>query len=407
MNATFTVGVFDACFSGSFDLESLKAKGLRATPGFNAFAELPQEVLSSQGTMWFVSSRPDQVSYEDNRLGGVFLHFFLDGMEKAPSDGFGVTLDEIWEYARARTQAYTSKTGRPQTPEKMVRNLKSSGPLYFSFLQERRATLVFDKEVAGHFVVRYDRSQLTEIFEKRAGHTAELPLYAADVVLERRRSTGEVDRQTLRLEPGARVRVRMRDGWSPAAGVGFLEEGFAKKGDVIADVVVTSRRPSLSLLVEGGYVAVAAPGYSAVANHQAHLRSRFDYDRSAWGASFSYGQKEEDFPSWGYDLKRTELAVFGGPAWDLDLIRLGAELEAFASYGQVRYRNTDTRDLFGFGAGIAGTALLRLWEGPLGVYLSGRLGARSENVGVVAPIDGDKIWAFEPLVFLGISLRVL
>ncbi len=39
-DATFTVGVFDACFSGNLDLKRLRSKGIRVLHGFNVFEQL-------------------------------------------------------------------------------------------------------------------------------------------------------------------------------------------------------------------------------------------------------------------------------------------------------------------------------------------------------------------------------
>jgi hypothetical protein len=148
------VGIFDACFSGSLDLKRLSGKGLKVLHGFNAFEQMPREVLNSEGTMWFTSSRPDQISYEDDEIGGVFTHYFLEGMEKGQKQGYGVTLESIWEYARSKTQQHTSTTGRPQTPQMMIRNLTSTGPLFFSFPSKRTAALIFDPRIAGRFLYR-------------------------------------------------------------------------------------------------------------------------------------------------------------------------------------------------------------------------------------------------------------
>ena len=48
----------------------------------------------------------------------------------------------------------------------MIRNLTSTGPLYFSFPTSRSATLIFDSPVEGSFLVRYESGQLTELIEK-------------------------------------------------------------------------------------------------------------------------------------------------------------------------------------------------------------------------------------------------
>ena len=70
INAKVELGFFDACFSGSLDPKVLKAP--------NILDKLPQDVLQSQGSVWFTSSKKDQYSHEDKELGGVFTHFFIE-----------------------------------------------------------------------------------------------------------------------------------------------------------------------------------------------------------------------------------------------------------------------------------------------------------------------------------------
>ena len=83
--------------------------------------------------MWFVSSPKDGDSYEDPDLkGGIFTHYFLEAMEKADTDGPGITLHRMWEYASAHTEAHTEEKGHPQEPE-LISELRTNTLLEFSF----------------------------------------------------------------------------------------------------------------------------------------------------------------------------------------------------------------------------------------------------------------------------------
>ena len=71
-----------------------------------------------------------------------------------------------------------------QVPQKLIRNLTSSGPLYFSFPTPRSSILAFDKNISGKFILRYESGQLTEIITKKAGKKLRVAVFPGDIVLE-------------------------------------------------------------------------------------------------------------------------------------------------------------------------------------------------------------------------------
>jgi hypothetical protein len=405
MNATFTVGVFDACFSGNLDLDSLRLKGLRTTLGFNAFEELPQEVLNSKGTMWFTSSRPDQVSYEDDRLGGVFTHFFIEALEHAEPDRFGVTLDEIWEYARSRTQKYTSRAGRPQTPQKMIRNLTSTGPLYFSFPTARSAALVFGPGVEGRFLARYESGQLTELVDKKRGTRMRVAMYPGEVLLERLSSGGR-ERQYVTLAPGSTVRVQGGAGWTDAEGLGSRETALVAKGGKLEDLVLTEKTSSLSGLLELTYQAAFGPTYGAVSSHNGGVGVRIDYGLIHARLMFLYGRASADYPAWGYDLDRADLRIEAGPAFNLGDFRLSVAVGGSLFSREVTYRDGSPRSRDGFGVGIGAALLYPLIRRPLGLYVGLRAGLTAERAHPVAPMDAKESWEAIPWAGAGLALEI-
>lgn len=404
VGATFTVGVFDACFSGSLDLKSLTAKGLALTPGFNAFGALPQELIDAQGTMWFASSRPDQVSYEDERLGGVFTHFFVEAMERAPATGVGITLEDVWEYARAHTQSYTSAAARPQTPQKLVRNLTSTGPLFFSFPARRSATLAFEEAVAGRFLLRYDTGQFSEVVTKAAGAALQVPVYPDELVLERLDGGG---RQRVRLAAAETVWVRASTDWSGAAhSLGAKHVALSAKGTRLDGLVLTHEESGWSGLVDLGYRLAVGPRFGSTPTHG--LKAGLRVDRGLWLArlSYGYGREFQSLPAWSYTLERHGGELGLGAAWTLGSFRLGPILSGRVGEAMVGYGDGQERSSTSWGGALD---LCVLWRPPqrvLPLYVTAEAGVQVEWARPVAPIDAERAATLAPEVSIGLALEL-
>jgi hypothetical protein len=355
--------------------------------------------------MWFTSSRPDQVSYEDDRLGGVFTHFFIEALENAQPDRFGVTLEEIWEYARSHTQKYTSRAGRPQTPQKMIRNLTSTGPLYFAFPVNRSATLLFDAQVAGRFLVHYESGQLTELITKETGQERHVPMYPGEVLIERLSSGGK-ERQYVTLTSGSTVRMRNRIGWKDTAGLGARETELVAKGGRLEGMLLTERVWSWSGLVEFDYRAAFGPEFGVASLHNGGMGFRVDYGWLTMHLGLSYGTHSEDYQAWGYDLERTELRVGVGPALDLGDCRLSLVAEGTLFSRDVSYRDGAKRPRGGFGMGVATSFLFPLIRGPLHLYVSLRAGLAAERASPVTPMDASPEWNLVPWGGIGLAMKV-
>lgn len=80
------------------------------------------------------------------------MHFFIEGVTHARADDFGVSIESVWEYASRRTQQHTVSVGRPQTPEKRIRELTATGPIYLGYSRRRSAQITFSPELAGRFL---------------------------------------------------------------------------------------------------------------------------------------------------------------------------------------------------------------------------------------------------------------
>jgi hypothetical protein len=408
MEATLTLGFFDACYAGSLDLDALKAKGVVSTPGFNPVAELPEELLNSEGTLWFASSRTNELSYEDDRLGGLFTHFFIEAFTRARPDGVGITLDSMWEYARRRTLAHATRYGRSQTPEMIVRNLKARGPLYFSFTRDRSAKLVFDEGVEGVFLLRYEYGALVEKVEKQRGQVRKVPVYEGKLVLSRVDAPGAGTQASryLNLEPGAEVRIRPMGVTAGALGPGYGESPIRSKGHL----------PGLELtLHESAPVLSAGAAYRFTMVRDRVLGVPHAVSGSVWfgqgplsvALEVSYGSDSDTYQSWAYTLSEVGLRVFAGFGFDLGGPRLDIEAGAGLLFFDLKYSSAARRDPLG---GWIGGALrfglpLPLRHPWVILQCQAGLGARLSE-GISAG-DTDTYWSLDPVFQVGLVVPFL
>lgn len=383
IDATLTLGFFDACYAGSLQLDPLRAMGIQSTPGFNPIKDLPEEVLNSEGTMWFVSSQPDQLSYEDDNLGGLFTHYFTEAFLEAPTDGVGISLDNMWEYARRRTAERASQHGREQTPEMIVRDLTTRGPLVFSFPLPRTAWLTFDQDVRGSFLVRYINSALVEKIEKRPGQTLEVAMYEGEAVLSQIRSQSGQDEKFpsrhLTLEAGSEIYVRPHGAALPAYGPGFGEATIRSKGD-LPGLSLSWRQERLEISTGAGYRFSYLPSNLLGGTHFGVLNARLVNGGFTFGVELGIGGQEAVFPAWSYTLMEYGLLLSGGYGFDLGGLRVDAELASQLSIIDARYssgtRRVEVGGFFGgFGRVRIPAPLIDPWvvfeiQAGLGVRLS-------------------------------------
>lgn len=406
MKATLTLGFFDACYAGSLDLETLKAKGVVSTPGFNPVAELPDELINSEGTMWFASSRPEELSYEDDRLGGLFTHFFIEAFTRGRPDGVGITLDAMWEYARRNTLAHASRYGRSQTPEKIVRNLKARGPLYFSFTEDRSASLVFDPAVSGTFLLRYGYGALVEKVAKQPGEAREVPVYPGKLILTRIDSEKAQPSRHLDLAEGDQVHIRPLEALASLSSPGYGKLPIHSKGH-IPGLELSLEAPAVLLSVGAGYrYSVISDGVLGTP-HSAALDVWFARGPLALGLEVSYGSDSQDFDTWAYRLREIGLRLFAGVGFDLGGPRLDIEAGAGILFMDLKYASDRLREPLGgwLGAG-ARFGLPIPFRNPL-VILQAQilLGARMSQG--MSYSDRDSYWSFDPTFLVGLVVPVV
>lgn len=334
MDASLSVGFFDACFSGSLDDDTLFSKGARPT-GFNPIAELPKEVLNSEGTVWLVSSRPNELSYEDSRLGGVFTHYFIESFDRAPSDAIGIRFDDMWEYARRRTQEHTQARGKSQTPEKIIRKMKSRAPLYFSFPNERSARVRFTSEVSGSYLLQHEHGALTERIEKKPGVPLEVSTYPGAILVARLDARGTArPAKRISLEPQGTVEIaRSQD--VPSAPLGYFNQEISAKGEW-PSVRIGRVGRELDGLIGGSYAFSSVSSSRVGVPHSGGASLTLIYGEFEFGADAYLGESQRNFDVWSVDIRAAELGARLG--YGLELGRFRWVLEGV---GRVSRANLD------------------------------------------------------------------
>ncbi len=342
VDASLTVGFFDACYAGS--LNPLRAKGVLSTPGFNPITALPDEILNAEGTMWFASSQPNQVSYEDAHLGSLFTHFFIKSFTKAQRDGVGITLENMWEFARKRTVAHAQRYGRHQTPEKLVRHLRSQGPLYFSFPRQRKARLRFGTDVSGTFVLRHKRGGLVERIVKKKGVPLEVQTFVGPARLSRITSDSQSAQppKMLNLTASSVVEISAKDPFPTSP----VQTPIRSKGDVSKRFRPT-RFADQTWSMSAGYRFMDTHPTALGASHIIEAGASMRREVVTLGASLSYGLKRGSFDVWSYDLDEIGIGALAGLGRPLSFAHFELMGEARLLWHRTTYGDDTDRSTLG------------------------------------------------------------
>ena len=323
MEADFSIGIFDACYSGSLQDTAFETKGLTPIPGLDLFRELPEEVISAEGSVWYVSSGPGQVSYEDTNLGGVFTHFFTEALERAEREGPGITLDRIWDYTREKTVEFTTSKRYPQVPERFISKLRSSTPLYFSFPLERTATLVLSESMEGRFILSYANGHLTEAFHKAKDKEMRLAVYPGTARLMLIKSGTHRVINNLSLSEGSTIVLHQFPEEAPVNDIGERTVDLWEKG-LGTDRMLTASTVArgVSALLGVGYGFTYTPEDALLPLHTVYLSSRLDYAHLVFDMLLGYGYDTNTYDNWGYTAHALTVGMSGGYGFDLKSIRL-------------------------------------------------------------------------------------
>lgn len=292
VGADFSVGVFDACYSGSLDT-LLKNKGIRPARGLSLARKLPEQVLSAKGSIWYVSSSAGQPSYEDKNMGGVFTHYFIEALKNANRDGPGITLESIWQYTQKKTVNYTMKHNREQTPEQLVSKLRSKAPMYFSFTEEKNARMVLSNELKGRMAISYVDGYMVNIGKKEPGTSREIPVYPGKIELFLFDGPHGSERTVVNIEPGETVVVHDLAEKPPQLRIGQRTENLFAKGIGMGSTTVTKIKSGASFLMGSGYSFNRSNDNLFYPQHQIELPLRIDIGNAFGAIKFVFGYQTD------------------------------------------------------------------------------------------------------------------
>ncbi|MBN2528766.1 MAG: caspase family protein [Deltaproteobacteria bacterium] len=312
VGADFSIGVFDACYSGSLDT-LLQKKGIRPTRGLNMVKELPEHVLSTKGSIWFVSSGADQPSYEDKQIGGVFTHYFIEALNSARFEGPGITLDGIWQYARAKTVAYTVRHNRHQVPEQFVSKLHSKAPVYFSFPNADGARIILSEKMHGKFALSHADGHLVKFFDKKAGAPKEIVVFPGKIELFTFGNSKLKDRLVVQLDAGETLVIHSERDCAPASRVGERVDTLFSKGmGVDSTIRASTIKPGTSFIFGSGYDFSLASYKMLHPRHRFFVPLRFDWQKWFAAAKAGFGYDGRNYPELAYEARMALAGISSG-----------------------------------------------------------------------------------------------
>lgn len=394
VGAELNLGFFDACHAGSLAVERLRAKGAEPT-GFNPVTAFPEAVLPAEGTVWLLSSRPDEISFEHDRLGGLFTHYFIEAFTAVESDRFGVSLDAMWEHARRETALHARRLARAQTPQKVVRTLTAQGPIYFSFPRARSARLTLGAEVGGAFFLSYADDTRVERVVKAPGASLAVAIHPGPLRVSR--VAGGAPIWSTVVEPGGRL--WLDEAPRRVAAPGFEATAVQAKG--AAGLTLTAVEARDGWWLDAGGRSTPLPGVAAGV-WGASIGARRVAGRWSVGASVGYAGRRDTFEAWQASLDmataRAEVG-WGGAAGRWRLEGVGA---VEGGLGRQRFASGVERDrLVGaVGAGARGWLAL----GPRWAAVA-ELGLRGGWAEGLAAASGGGLF-LGPVAYVGLATRL-
>lgn len=365
MDATFSIGFFDACNSGSL---AMSAKGLK--PGRRSpLASIPADLLNAKGRLWYASSQADELSFEDPKLGGVFTHFFIEALRRADVRG-PVSIEALYKYARDHT---VLRTQRQQHPF-MKGDFEGGDFPLFSFPASRPVKLVVSSLVEGPLLLSYAEGRLVTQLDKTRGRESVAWVHAGRAELVQVRGERVVRRRELNLRPGTVV-VRHLGDAPRRAPLGRRETPLWTKGGPDDEPLAASHIGAgltLSLGVQYGFQPQSA-GLSV--QHLAVAGLRMDRGAVYVELLAGYGYGSRDYESWGWTAHSANLGLNVGYAFDVGATRIGVGGCVRGHVLFQRYRNQSERERLGVDTGACGQVIWPQSSAVAGVLTVGGGGA--------------------------------
>lgn len=212
--------ILDSCYSGA-----LAAKGVSRATEF----QIPVlDYDEPSGSVFLTASSARTSAFESSALeGSVFTHFIVEGLygqADANRDGF-VTIDELYQYAYAKTKWQSSASPDfAQRPE-FVSSLRGEGALVLSYPAQTTGRLVLEDKLAGDVALRAPSGLVTFRLFKIAGREIALDLPSGSYEMTVKGRT-EIGRQTIWVTaPGVTNLTEAGLLWSSAHVEGEIAKG--------------------------------------------------------------------------------------------------------------------------------------------------------------------------------------
>lgn len=223
--AKLRLGLMDSCHGGGWT----GSKGLIKVEAFSV-DDVPE--LAEEGSILIASSAGQGNAHETDRLGGsVFTHYWNSGLRGAADrniDGV-VTLNEVFEYARALTIRDSALTG--QEPQQPSFQMKLSGRRDFPLATpaNQQTTLIYNQQTGPTEVVRLSDGLV--VVETAVGaRTVRLALSSGNYLVRRRTPEGLLVRivsleagNVATLDEASLERTTLGRGQAKSVGDGALE----------------------------------------------------------------------------------------------------------------------------------------------------------------------------------------
>lgn len=378
LEADVKIAFVDACHSGAMT----GVKGGRRAPGYEVRMADPGSV---RGLAIVTSSTGSELSQESDELrASFFSHSVMSGLQgAADTSGDGqVTLSELYQFAFRRTLSTTAASlvgGQHPTYDY---RMAGTGEVILTRAQSQDARIVFPRSTTGSFMVMSRDRVVAEV-----SSTTEQDQYLAVPAGEYRvlrRTIGGISEASLRLGPGATIRVDMRGMVAVRSTGGIAKKGGTPSDGAYSDALLTSdvdlERDALGgrpHLLIGSYGVQSSPVAGAAAFPTVALTYRRTWSRFEAGLRGAWASFDADDRGYRSSLTR----LFAGA--DVSML-LGAwndlRLTAGMTAGIPWTRQTDdvgeTSTTFGLRYGGRG-ALTWSAYGPL--FLSAELEAGAES----------------------------
>jgi hypothetical protein len=288
-------------------------------------------------------------------------------------------------------------------PQKMVRELTVTGPLYLGYARAREVEITFSPELHGQFLMRYETGELSEILHKEAGKELHVSVFPGALWIEME-GQGTPRRQRLELVAGDQVRLRDAAGWQTQPRLGHGEIRIAAKGDELPGVFITREVPRLSTLIDLGYHMVLRPQNASLPMHAGALGILAERGWLAFRLGSDASWSSQQFATWGCTVRRYGGEIGVGAVSDLGRLHVMGTVDGRLTSTRVAYDSGTERREFTLGTGASVAALLPLVRGTAPMFLDVRVGLFAEPIASLA-MSSEKKWTLLPLVGLGLAGR--